>query len=103
MSWAGYKTPRWRRLREKILRRDGYRCREWARYGRAVQADTVHHVWPVEDWPEFAWREWNLISLCQAKHNEMHNRTDGRLTPIGESWMRRVSPPTSEVPVGDTS
>lgn len=55
MSWAGYKTARWRRLRARVLRRDGYRCRESARYGMIVQADTVHHVWPVEDWPEYAW------------------------------------------------
>ena len=36
MAWDGYKSKRWRRLRRCILRRDGYRCREWARYGKAA-------------------------------------------------------------------
>ena len=91
--WAGYKTRRWKRLREQILRRDGYLCRESARYGIRRQAEVVHHVWPVEDYPEFAWAPWNLISICQDCHNAMHDRNSGQLTQLGESWMRRVSPP----------
>lgn len=95
MSWAGYKTRRWARLRKQILRRDGYQCRESARYGRIVEATTVHHVWPVEDYPEYAWDPWNLISLSQAAHNAMHDREHDRLTEKGESWRRRTIPPPS--------
>ena len=29
--------------------------REAARYGRIVEATTVHHIWPAEAWPEYAW------------------------------------------------
>lgn len=94
--WYGYKTKRWRRLREAVLRRDGYLCREWARYGKPVEANTVHHCWPIEDYPEYAWCLWNLIALSDDKHNAMHNRTKGNLTELGESWRRRVSPPPSE-------
>lgn len=93
MSWQGYKTKRWQRKREAILVRDGYRCRENARYGKAVEATTVHHVWPVEDFPEFAWASWNLISLSAEKHNAMHDRVSGQLTELGESWRRRMPPP----------
>ena len=69
MAWSGYKSRRWRRMRLAVLRRDGYRCRESARYGKRVEATTVHHVWPA-----------------------MHDRRTGRLTMLGESWRRRISP-----------
>ena len=90
--WYGYKTPRWRRLREKILRRDGYLSVEARRYGRRAEADTVHHVWRAEDVPEYTWEPWNLISITSDEHRSFHN-ADGTLTELGESWRRRTSPP----------
>ena len=90
MGWGGYKTGRWERLRARVLRRDGYRCREAARYGKVVEATTVHHVWPVEDYPEWAWEAWNLIALSTQAHNAMHDRATGKLTERGESWRRRT-------------
>lgn len=95
MRWPGYATRRWARKREAILRRDGYRCRESARYGRLVQADTVHHIWPVGDYPEYAWADWNLLSLSHAAHNAMHDRVTGALTDRGEAWRRRIPPPST--------
>ena len=90
--WEGYHTMRWRRLREKILRRDGYMSREAARYGKMVQANVVHHCWPAEDYPQFAWAPWNLISITEDEHAAMHN-VDETLTDLGESWRRRATPP----------
>ena len=90
--WDGYRTPRWTRLRERILRRDGYMSREALRYGRHVEADTVHHIWPAEEYPEFAWEPWNLLSITQDEHRSFHN-ADGSLTDLGERWRRRTSPP----------
>ena len=90
--WEGYRTTRWQRLREKILRRDGYLSREALRYGRHVEADTVHHVWRAEDFPEYAWSPWNLISITADEHRLMHN-ADGTLTELGEAWRRRTVPP----------
>ena len=92
MAWSGYKSRRWRRMRLAVLRRDGYRCRESARYGKRVEATTVHHVWPAEDYPEYAWELWNLISLSGEQHDALHDRRTGRLTMLGESWRRRISP-----------
>ena len=90
--WEGYKTPRWRRLRQSILRRDKYMSQEALRFGRFVEAELVHHCWPVEEYPEFAWEPWNLISITEKEHRGMHN-ADGSLTDLGESWRRRRSPP----------
>ena len=96
MAWAGYSTARWKRLRAAALRRDGYLCRENLRYGRRVEASYVHHVWPAEDYPEYAWCLWNLITLTKASHGAMHDRLTHKLTPLGESWRRRVSPPVDQ-------
>ena len=93
--WDGYRTQRWKRLRAAALQRDGYRCRENLRYGRMVEACYVHHVWPAEDYPEYAWCLWNLVSLSKQSHEAMHDRVTHKLTPLGESWRRRVSPPVS--------
>lgn len=91
--WDGYESRRWRRfVRPRILRRDRYRCREAARYGRIVEATTVHHIWPAEAWPEYAWCDWNLLSLSAEAHRAMHNE-DGSLSALGESWRRRTIPP----------
>ena len=86
-------NKRWRRIRELALKRDGYMCQEAKRYGRAVQAEVVHHIWPAEDYPEFAFKLWNLVSLSAAAHDRMHERDSRKLTALGESWRRRTTPP----------
>nr|DAR43480.1 MAG TPA: HNH endonuclease bacteriophage, HNH Endonuclease, DNA.52A [Caudoviricetes sp.] len=88
-----YKSKRWLALRARVLRRDKGLCREALRYGRRVEATTVHHVYPVEDYPELQWAEWNLISVSQQAHNSFHDRSTGKLTPAGLAWQKRVSPP----------
>ena len=90
------KNKRWRHLREQALRRDGYRCQEAKRFGKRVDAQVVHHIWPAEDFPEYAYSLWNLVSLSQAAHDAMHERNTGRLTPLGERWRRKTIPPPSE-------
>ena len=90
-----YKSGKWKRLRKRVLRRDKCLCRESARYGRTIEANTVHHVWPAEDYPEYAWCEWNLIALSAQAHNAMHDRDTNELTELGESWRRRIRPPPS--------
>ena len=84
---------RWQRLRKRILARDGYMCREAARYGRLIPADVVHHIWPAEDYPQYAYCTWNLISLSRESHNAMHDRVTDALTPLGISWKNRTPHP----------
>ena len=86
---------RWRRLRDRILRRDGYMSLHALRYGRHVEADTVHHVWPAEDYPEYAWEPWNLISVTLQEHRGVLHNADGSLTEEGERWKKRTPPPSS--------
>ena len=67
-----YTVPRWRRKRKKILARDGYRCQQCKRYGRNVEATEVHHIKHVDQYPELAWVDSNMVSLCHACHNAQH-------------------------------
>lgn len=94
MDGFDYNAPRWRRLRSRVLREAGYRCQHFKRYGKRVEACHVHHIWPVEDYPQFAWCRWNLIALSQEAHNMMHDRRTGKLSAIGEALRRRTPPPS---------
>lgn len=85
---------RWQRLRLRALRRDKYRCQEAARFGRVEEATHVHHIWPVEDYPEYAYCLWNLVSLTKANHEAMHHRTTRKLTALGMRWKNRTPPPS---------
>lgn len=72
-----YTSKAWGHKREKILRRDGYMCRECRRYGRNRAATTVHHIVPYEERPDLALTDNNLISLCAACHNKKHPEKGG--------------------------
>lgn len=85
-----YKTKRWQRKRERILKRDEYLCQECKRYGKTKQAEMVHHIYPLEERPDLGLMSWNLISLCYKCHEAMHNRETGLLTEIGKQWVERV-------------
>jgi len=86
-----YHSAKWRHLREVILRRDGYQCQLSKRYGKRVQASTVHHIFPREQYPEYQWMAWNLISLSASAHDKLHDRTTDELTPEGVDLLRRTA------------
>ena len=88
-----YTGSRWENLRAAAFRRDRFRCRECARYGRMTQAERAHHVWPAEEYPEYSWELWNLLSLCRGCHDRMHDRSTRELTELGRYWLRRTKPP----------
>ena len=86
-----YKSKRWKRTRQAILRRDGYQCQISLRYGKRVEADTVHHIFPAEQYPEYQWESWNLISLARDVHNRMHVRDTKELTEEGRQLLERTA------------
>lgn len=73
-----YQTKEWKHKRETILRRDNYQCKECRRYGRLRQATTVHHIKHLDDFPELALVNDNLISLCESCHNKAHPEKGGK-------------------------
>ena len=86
-----YRTARWTRLRRFALARDGLMCTECRRFGRRVDADTVHHVFPRTEFPEFQWAAWNCVSLCRGCHDTMHDRNTNALTERGVAMLKRVA------------
>lgn len=85
-----YETTRWKRKREHILKRDRYVCQHYKKYGKRIDADTVHHIYPLEEYPEYSFCDWNLISLSNKAHNMMHDRKTRKLTEQGEALKRKV-------------
>lgn len=85
-----YDTSRWKKKRDSILRRDAYTCQLCKRYGKMTGAHHVHHIFPYENYPQYAFENWNLISLCQNCHNRMHYRDTHELTEEGLRLQRKV-------------
>ena len=92
-----YKSKRWQQKREAILRRDKFECQYFKRFGKHREADHVHHIYPAEDFPEYAFEDWNLISLSKEAHNMMHERTTGALTAEGRKLQERVKRPVEKI------
>ncbi|HBF66482.1 MAG TPA: HNH endonuclease [Clostridium sp.] len=88
-----YHSSKWKSKRAKILRRDGYMCQLSLRYGKRIDADTVHHIYPVENYPEYAFCDWNLISLSSTMHNKLHDRITNKLTDLGNVLKNKTIPP----------
>ncbi len=86
-----YKSSRWRKKREKILRRDKYLCRISQRYGKLVQANTVHHIFPRDEYPEYQWEDWNLISVSDVIHNALHDRNSQKLSEKGAELLIKTA------------
>lgn len=82
-----YNTRAWKRKREAILRRDDYKDQLEKRLGLNVNADTVHHIFPIETYPEYKNAAWNLISVSRQTHEELHNRQTGELSEAGKKLL----------------
>ena len=88
---AFYKSKAWKTKREAILRRDKYQCQYMKRYGKAMEAQHVHHIFPLEYYPEFRLCSWNLISLSTDAHNRMHDRETHELTAEGQRLLEKTA------------
>ena len=85
-----YDTPQWRSKRESILRRDNYQCQECRRYGKLVQAREVHHIKHLDEAPELAFEDSNLVSLCKACHRKRHPEKESNgAKAMHERYKRR--------------
>ena len=87
-----YSSAKWKKKRAYILRIDGYKDVVAGWYGRTVEAKMVHHIYPAEDYPEYAWEDWNLISVSYSTHKKLENHMTGGLTEMGRQLMRSTVP-----------
>lgn len=79
----------WRIKRQKILRRDGYQCQVSKRYGKNVDGNVIHHIFPRSEFPEYSLCDWNLITVSLSMHNRLESE-DG-LTAEGIDLLRRTA------------
>lgn len=63
-----YHSKEWRRLRVIALQRDHYTCQLRLSPNCTRVATTVHHVKPVDEFPELALDINNLMSTCFNCH-----------------------------------
>lgn len=69
-----YHTTAWRRIRISALQRDHYLCQLQLTKDCTKTATTVHHIKPLEDYPELALDITNLTSCCYACHEVTKER-----------------------------
>lgn len=84
---------RYKRVRIACLNRDKHLCQRHKRFGKKVEANIAHHIWPVEFYPQYKFSLWNLIALCNECHNQMHKRDSHELTAEGERLKSKTPPP----------
>ncbi len=96
-SWGGgsvkYKGRRWKAKRAYILSKDNYldvvALRFW---NREEEATIVHHIYPAEEYPEFRYCDWNLISVSRRTHRLLENPYTNDLTDLGRTLMKNTVP-----------
>ena len=67
-----YDSSAWLAARARVLMRDDYLCQRCKSKGRIRCGDTVHHIVPLEQAPELALTESNLVTLCRKCHEQLH-------------------------------
>ena len=73
--------PQWRTLRAEVMRQHHNECVMCRQAGKITKATTVHHVYHVKEYPQYALSQYiykdgvrivNLIPLCDGCHNREH-------------------------------
>lgn len=85
-----YKSNAWRVKRASILQRDNFECQRCKKMGKVTPANTVHHIKHLRDAPEHALVDSNLISLCAACHNNVHNEKQIKIKRRNEERKEKI-------------
>jgi len=82
-----YKSAMWQKKKKEILIRDNYECQECKKEGKLTTIQQskldVHHIKELKDYPELAFNNDNLITVCIYHHNLL----DGRIKPKKEKFI----------------
>lgn len=65
-----YRSVKWRRLRQQVLKRDHYLCQYCLAQGRVVTGNIADHIVPGQVAPELLTRFDNLATCCRACHQK---------------------------------
>ena len=83
-------TQAWRKKSAAILKRDNYQDQLLLREGITEQAELVHHIFPADKYPEYAIKNWNLISITRETHGLLHDPMGG-LSKLGKMLMMETA------------
>lgn len=72
-----YDSDPWQKCRLLALQRDYYLCQSCLRNKLITFANIVHHIKPLEDYPELALVLNNLETICLECHNKEHPEKGG--------------------------
>ena len=86
-----YDSGNWKMARARVMRRDAYLCQMSKRYGKLRPAKVAHHIFPLELYPEYRLKDWNLISLSNDWHEKMHNRDGHTLSLTGWRLLEKTA------------
>lgn len=86
-----YKSKKWEHVRAQALRRDDYMCQCCKANNQMIQAECVHHIFPRDTYSQYQFDLWNLMSLCNECHDEMHNHYTGGLSKKGMLFLRSLA------------
>lgn len=86
-----YHSAKWLKLRQSVLAAAGYKDQLEERAGRTIPADTVHHIFPREKYPQYELKRWNLIAISNDTHELLHNRATGALSPLGWGLLEETA------------
>lgn len=67
----GYDS-RWDKVRALKIKQNPL-CEECLKHGIVSPAEIVHHIKPVDEYPELLLDMENLVSLCRQCHGKMHS------------------------------
>jgi len=81
-----YQSRPWRAVRLLALQRDHYLCQECLKRKRFKTATEVHHIRPLEEFPELGLELSNLQSLCW----DCHEATKHRQSVVHPSGVRII-------------
>lgn len=92
-----YWSSAWRKLRQEILERDHHECQVCKSDGKVTlgssnsSSDTghtliVHHIKPIEFYPNDRLTPDNLITVCLNCHNAIHFTSDQQIKWDDEWW-----------------
>lgn len=74
-----YRTPQWRALRLKVLRRDLYKCRLCRKVEGDLSQLVCDHIEPHRGNPALFWLETNLQTVCMACHDSFKQKQEKTL------------------------
>lgn len=71
-----YWSTDWINLKRYVLLRDNFECQVCKQNGLVTLRNTsrliVHHIYPLEYYPDKRLDESNLLTVCQSCHNAIH-------------------------------